>query len=133
LNSNRFNHGGRRPGAGRPKGSLLPHTQAKLRNREILRQLIETRLKEIVDAQIAHACGVSYMVLRRKDGTFTRATDAAELDRAIKQGAVAFQIFTESPSTAAANVLLAYAADRPIDPVEMEHSGGVTIKHELPE
>src|SRR5688572_24995949 len=113
--------GGAREGAGRKPGAVDEHSLAKKANRERVRIRAEQYLDKVVDAQAQHARGVSYMRLRNPDGTFARATDEKQIDAAIAAGAGWFEIFTESPNTAAAGIILGYAADRPVEPVE--HSG----------
>lgn len=120
-------HGGARPGAGRPAGGENEHTIAKRINRERIRQLIEPKLQAIIEAQALHAMGVSYMRLRNPDGSFARATDEKQIDAAIAAGATWFQIFTEAPNTQAANTLMGYAADKPVEPVEHSGEGGGPI------
>lgn len=121
--------GGQRAGAGRPEGSLDQHTLKKRANREIIRKLVEKHLEPIIKAQAAHAMGVSYMRLRNPDGTFARATDEKQIDAAIAAGATWFEIFTEAPNTQAANTLLGYVADKPVEPVEHTGEGGGPIAY----
>jgi hypothetical protein len=106
---------------GRPKGSVESHTLAKKFAREEIRRLVVERLPNIVGAQIQNAQGVAYMVLRKPDGTYARATDAEMIDAACAAGAEAFQIFTMQPHQQSAALLLGYAADKPIEP--HEHTG----------
>jgi hypothetical protein len=106
---------------GRPKGSLEHSTLAKKFARQRIQELVTARLDEIVGAQLENAKGVQYMVLRRPDGSFARATDADMIDEACKLGAEAFQIFTMQPHQQSAALLLGYAADKPVEP--HEHTG----------
>jgi hypothetical protein len=106
---------------GRPKGSLEHSTLAKKFARQRIQELVTARLDEIVGAQLENAKGVQYMVLRRPDGSFARATDADMIDAACAAGAEAFQIFTMQPHQQSAALLLGYAADKPIEP--HEHTG----------
>lgn len=127
--------GGPQPGAGRPKGSqnksTLEKHAAQRRADAILRQIVLERLDRMAAAQGAHAEGVSYMVLRHPDGTFTRATDEKEIDAALASGGQSFQIFTQSPNTPAFVALMDRAFDKPIERVNVEHSGEVSITDEL--
>ena len=113
--------GGKRPGAGRPKGSLNPSTQVKAVARERFRELVVADLDPIIKAQIEHAKGVSYMVLRNPDGTFTRATDATQIDAACATGATTFRIFTQAPNTQAFVALTNQALDKAVE--HHAHSG----------
>lgn len=117
-------NGGKRPGAGRPKGSESPHTLAKRANRERIRALVERDIDPLIQAQKANALGVSYMILRHKDGSFARATDVKQIDAACAAGAEAFQIFTQQPNQQSAAMLLGYAADKPVEPVEISGEDG---------
>jgi len=79
--------GGVRPGSGRKKGSKEPQTIDKELKREELRKMICAQMQPMTEAQINHAQGVSYMVLRAPDGTFARATDVKQIDAACAAGA----------------------------------------------
>jgi len=114
-------NGGARPGAGRPKGSESEETKQKRLHRQRIRELVAEQIDPITLAQIANAQGVSYMVLRQPDGTFARATDVKQIDAACAAGAASFRIFTQQPHQASAAMLLAYVADKPVEPYE--HSG----------
>lgn len=117
-------HGGARPGAGRPVGTLDPHTLAKRANREKIRAHVEERLKPILEAQTALATGLSYMLIRHEDGTFSRAQSAEDIDEALKRGGGAFQILTQQPHQGAASMLLSYAADKAVEPIELSGPEG---------
>ena len=119
--------GGKREGSGRKPGAVTEHSLAKQVNRERARARAEQHIDRIVDAQAAHACGTSYMRLRNPDGSFARATDEKQIDAAIAAGASWFEIFTEVPNTAAAGLILGYAADKPVEPVEHDVQGDITI------
>ncbi len=75
-------------------------------------------------AQIAHAQGVSYMVLRNPDGTFTRATDEKQIDAACASGAQAFRIFTQAPNVQAYTDLMNRALDKPIEQIAVTGAEG---------
>lgn len=119
--------GGFRPGAGRPKGSTGPQkatisaNEEKALAREVIREHIRQHIPDIIRAQVENAKGVQYMVLRASDGSFVRATDEKQVDAALASGDAAYRIYTKEPHTAAASMLLAYAADKPVEPVE--HTG----------
>lgn len=111
--------GGKRPGAGMPKGYKFPKTIEKEQERERLRQLVVQHMEPMTLAQIAHAKGVSYMVLRNPDGTFTRATDEKQIDAACAAGAQAFKIFTQAPNPASYKDLMDRALDKPVEQVQV--------------
>lgn len=121
--------GGKRVGAGLPKGYKFPKTIEKELERERLRQLVVAEMEPMTRAQIEHAKGVHYMVLRHKDGTFTRATDVKQLDAAIAHGAEAFQIFTQAPNTQAYADLMNRALDKPAEQVKVTGEDGGPVEH----
>jgi hypothetical protein len=63
--------GGARPGAGRPKGSKDARTLEKEEARRLLRVRVTSEMTSLVDAQITHAKGIKYLVVReKKSGKF---------------------------------------------------------------
>jgi hypothetical protein len=120
--------GGKQPGAGRPKGAKNKATVDKEFHREVLRQLVVAELKPMIAAQVEHAKGVQYMVLRMPDGSFARATDEKQIDAACAVGASAFKIMTQAPNTQAFTALLDRALDRPKEqPQELEVKGTINV------
>lgn len=117
-------HGGARAGAGRPKGSEEQATIDKRTNRALIRAAVTPHIEKLVNSHVANACGVSFMRLRYPDGRFANATDEKQIDAAIAAGASWFEIFTQQPHQASASMLLAYAADKPVEPVEVSGEGG---------
>lgn len=129
-------HGGKRAGAGhkdgvptgRPAGvqnkATLSANEQKAIAREVIRQHVIEHLPAIIRAQVENAKGVQYMVLRAPDGSFVRATDEKQVDAALASGELAYRIYTKEPHTAAASMLMAYAADKPVEPVEVTGAEG---------
>lgn len=77
--------GGRRPGAGRPKGSKSKKTVAREMAEEELRSIIKQHLPEMVASQLANATGLKYLVVRnKKTGKFERVAENAA--KALKGG-----------------------------------------------
>ncbi len=118
---------GRKTG-GRRKGSVNRKTTVKrleeARDLEILKQLVLAELGPMTQAQIAHAKGVGYMVLRRPDGTFTRATDVKQIDAALAAGAGTFELFTQAPNTQAFSDLLNRTFGKPAESVTLTGADG---------
>lgn len=113
---------------GKPKGYKAPATLEKEAARDALRQIILKHMEDMTAAQIAHSKGVSYMVLRHPDGSFTRATDEAQIDAACASGAHAFQIFTQAPNTQAYTDLMNRALDKPKEQeIEVKHDGRLEV------
>lgn len=119
------------PKPGRPKGttgiqhkSTISAHEEKQITRSVIREHIREHIPAIIRAQVENAIGVPYMVLRAPDGSFVRATDEKQVDAALAAGEASYKIYTKEPHTAAATMLLAYAADKPVEPVEVTGSEG---------
>jgi hypothetical protein len=113
---------------GRTKGQKNVKTLAVEEERRLLREQILAARGPMTEAQINHAQGVSYMVLRNPDGTFTRATDEKQIDAACAIGAYAFKIFTQAPNQPAYATLMAYAVDKPKEqPQELQVKGTLNV------
>jgi len=115
--------GGKRAGAGRKPGTEEQAALDKRTNRALIRAAAQPYIERVVASQAESALGVSYMLLRDASGAYVRATDAAAVDEALKRLAdgdnSAIKIYTKEPHTPAATLLLAYAADKPVEPVEV--------------
>lgn len=128
--------GGKRIGAGykngvptgRPKGghnqATLTANEQKAVARQTIRDHVISFIPEIVRAQRENAMGVAYMVLRAPDGSFVRATDVKQMDAALASGEAAYRIYTKEPHQGSASMLLSYAADKPVEPLEVSGEGG---------
>lgn len=106
-------------GGAHNKGRKIPKTIEKELERELVRQQVIAAREKMVRAQIEHACGISYIVLRHEDGTYTRATDEVMLDAALKAGAAQFEIFTQAPNVQAFTDLMNRALDKPAEQVRV--------------
>jgi hypothetical protein len=103
-------HGGRRPGAGKPKGHQAQGTLDKIAARELVRIRVTAALGPLVDAQIANATGLKYLVTRdKKSGKFVRVTEA--MARLAKRQEI-IEVWEKDPSTPAFAYLLDRALDR---------------------
>ena len=113
---------------GPKKGAVYAPTIAKkaaqIKADAILREIVLEHLAPMTLAQAKHAQGVSYMVLRAPDGSFTRATDERQIDAACAAGSDAFQIFTQAPNTQAFSALTDRAFDKPIERQEVTGADG---------
>lgn len=106
-------HGGKRQGAGKPKGHQATATLEKIAAREFVRARVTAQLGPLVDAQLAHALGLKYLVTRdKKTGKFSRVTEA--MARANK-GEETIEVWETNPSTPAFTYLLDRALDRPAE------------------
>lgn len=98
--------------------------------------MVLKHLKPLVQSQLAHAMGIGHLYTRDKAGKFNKIENQAEVDRILNEGRedTDYWIFTKDPSVQAFTDLLNRAIDKPAEQVQqVEHSGGLTIKHELPE
>lgn len=103
--------GGRRPGAGRPKGSQNAATLDKIAAREFVRQRVTAQLGPLLEAQLANAVGLKYLVTRDKhSGKFVRVTEA--MARRTKDED-RIEVWEKDPSVHAFTYLLDRALDRP--------------------
>jgi hypothetical protein len=111
LKSKSTQHGGKRVGAGKPKGHQAQGTLDKIAAREYVRQRVTAQLGPIIDAQLANALGIKYLVTReKKTGKFVRVSQA--MARAAKDQEI-IEVWEKDPSTPAATYLLDRALDRP--------------------
>lgn len=122
--------GGRRPGSGKPKGYKHQKTLEKEAALTMMRQMVIAELGPMVNAQLEHAKGVGYMLLRRPDGTFARATDAKQIDAACAALGpdVAKMIFTQAPNVQAFTALTDRTFGKPPERVELTGSEGQPLE-----
>ncbi len=120
-------HGGRREGAGRPKGTLAPSTMDKLEARAYLRQRVVASLQDMLDAQIDHAQGIKYLVARAKNGGKFEKVSPEQLDEMLAgqdDGSIVLEVWHKDPSVQAFTDLLNRALDKPADHVEVTGADG---------
>jgi hypothetical protein len=124
--------GGKRVGAGRPKGTLNASTINKEQAREALARVVMAHMEDLVGAQIANAKGLKYLIVRNaKTGKFERVTEErmkellesgndAELER--------LEVWQKDPSVQAFTDLMNRALDKPKEQEqEIRISGEVEI------
>jgi hypothetical protein len=114
-------------------GSRWPRTLAKEEARERVRKVLTQALGGILDAQVANACGIKYLVARDpKTGTFRRLT-AGEIESGeLPPGAI--EVWEKDPNVTAALGLLAYAIDKPKEQAqEVNVTGAIDVVHVLRE
>lgn len=113
--------GGTRIG-GKPKGYKTKKTLAKEAAREITRAIITRELEPMIAAQIAHAKGISYLVVRAKNGgKFIRVTEAMAKQRSqpLKDDEEIIEIWEKDPSVQAFTDLLNRALDKPAEQMKI--------------
>lgn len=121
--------GGKRTGAGRPKGSVSPQTLDKLAAREFVRQKVTEALEGLLEAQIANSKGLKYLVVRNaKTGKFERVTQAqmeALLEPGNEEALERVEVWEKDPSVQAFTDLLNRALDKP---AEQKQEFDVTLR-----
>lgn len=96
--------------------------------RELIRRQVLQQRGPMIDAQIDHAKGVYYMLIRRPDGTYSRATDESQINAAVAIGGEALKVFTQAPNPQSFSTLMAYAVDKPKEqPQEVQISGTLEL------
>lgn len=108
-------HGGARKGAGKKKGTKWPSTLQKEAARAKSSAYIIERLQAIWDAQITSALGIRHTFMRDKSGRFVQLTDPQQIAEALNSGEEGkyYWTFSKDPSAQAAQLLTAYALDKP--------------------
>jgi len=122
-------HGGKRTGAGRPKGTKNPLI-SKAEARELVREMITPHLEPLIQAQIANAKGLSYLVVRdKKSGRFLRFDGTPEK---LNPDEEHIEIWAKDPSVQAFSDLLNRTIDKPKEqPQEVQHSGSLDLVSRL--
>lgn len=118
----------RRHAGGMPKGHVTAKVIAKEAARDALRQIVLEEMREMTEAQIANAKGVSQFVYRDEQGRFKVIDDPDELRACIAQGR-ALRIFTRLPSTPAYTDLMNRAIDKPAEQVKVTGDDGGPVVH----
>jgi len=106
--------GGARPNSGPKKGTKYgpqQETITKEQARDALRQLVLAKMQPMVEAQLAHAQGLKYLVRRDKgSGKFVRVT-ANMLDNQTDEDVI--EMWEKEPNVPAFTDLLNRALDKP--------------------
>lgn len=104
--------GGKRPGAGLKKGFKFASTLAKEAARDLVRQKVTAVLEPLLDAQIANATGLKYLVVRdKRSGKFLRVTEAMARTKLGRHEEV-IEVWEKDPSVYAFVELLNRAIDK---------------------
>lgn len=109
------NLGGARPGAGRPKGRKNTATLAKEASREATRAIILPHMADMLEAQLSHAKGLKYLVVRdKKTGKFIRVTEAmAKAKSGQSDDEETIEVWEKDPSVQAFTDLMNRVNDKP--------------------
>lgn len=127
----KLKHGGKRAGAGRPKGMKWAKTLAKEAAREEARRLITAAIPSMIRPQIAHAQGIGHLFTRDKNGKFTRIEDEAQALKILTEGTEGehYWIFMKDPSVQAFTDLMNRALDKPAEQVKVTGDDGGPVEH----
>ena len=124
--------GGKRPGAGKPKGYKHRGTLDKIAAREYLRSRVIEHMDALIAAQLDNAKGLSHFYLRGEGGKFERITDPEAIERALNDQEAAegsrFYIHTKDPSIQAFADLMNRALDKPAEHVEVTGADGGALE-----
>lgn len=121
--------GGKRPSAGRPKGSKAAKTLVKEEARRLLREKVTAELGQLVEAQIKNALGIKYLVVReKKGGKFLRVTAAMDKEK-LGRGEEIVEVWEKDPSIQAFTDLMNRAMDKPKEQVlEVNVKGDIVAR-----
>lgn len=129
------NHGGKRAGQESTLGKRwkTKGTLAKEAARELVRQAITEQLGPMIEAQIANATGLKYLVTReRSTGKFIRVTEAMAKHRSdpnvVDDSFEVIEVWEKDPSVQAFTDLLNRAIDKPREQVQ---EIAVTVSNEM--
>ena len=120
------NHGGARPGAGMPKGKVLPKTVERKRELAEIRKKIRKNADRLINAQMQLALGCSFLYKLVDKGTgkkeFVIVQDKEEilryLNREFENTDIYYYIGTDKPDNKAISNLLDRAYGKPTQPVD---------------
>jgi hypothetical protein len=115
LKTLKTTHGGKREGAGKPKGTKNASTISKEQAREALRAVVMAHMQDMLRAQIAHAKGIGHLFTRDKSGKFTKIENETQIDQLLTEGTEHedYWIFAKDPSVQAFTDLMNRALDKP--------------------
>jgi hypothetical protein len=135
--------GGKRKGAGRRRDASPTDARRRLEvkiEKEVLREqtrvIIAPHLTKLLEAQIANAAGIKYLVTRdKKTGKFIRVTEAmasrkqkkADGDRDEREEVI--EVWEKDPNVQAFTDLLNRLIDKPAE--QMKITGDVKHRHTL--
>lgn len=103
--------GGKRPGAGRKKGSKVIDKEMA---RELLRLKVVEHFGPLIEAQIANARGLKYLMVRdKKGGKFRRLASEPKPGEVIGSDDEIIEVWAKDPSVQAFTDLMNRALDKP--------------------
>src|SRR5215471_350804 len=121
-------HGGRRSGAGRPKGAKDPHTLEKQEQERQLRARIAEDVDEYYAALKLAATGVTHMMAKDRDGTWKEITDPAVMARCLNSGESFYRLSARNPDVRALIHLFDRLCGSVNQQAQLEVNGGLTLE-----
>lgn len=90
--------GGRRPGAGKPKGYKHASTIRKAADLELFRRRVHEQFEPLITAHLEAAKGAFQLFARTKDDTWVQVTDAATMQRCLDSGSTFYRFEQKAPN-----------------------------------
>jgi hypothetical protein len=94
------------------------------RSKQAVERVIYERCVALTIAQMDEAMGVEYLVIRRPDGSFVRATDQAQIDAAVAAGGELCRLYRKAPNPQAYRELMTQGFGKPPKALQIEGSAG---------
>lgn len=123
-----MSHGGKRPGAGKPKGTTQAPSAAmrdRAECRRVYHERVSRQLEPIVDAEVAAALGVSHMMAQDAKGQWTRVTDPDAMLRCLNGGTAFYRIYAQNPDLRAVTDILDRELGKPKETLDLQASVNV--------
>jgi len=80
------------------KGYKYQHTLERERTKQAVERAIFARAVQLTEAQMDESEGTHYLLIRRPDGYYVRATDQAQIDAAVAAGGELFKVYRKAPN-----------------------------------
>jgi hypothetical protein len=115
-------------GGGMPKGHKTAKVLEREAEREALRQMVMANMRPMLEAQIANAKGIKYLVVREKSGKFVRVTESMAKVK-LGPGEEIVEVWEKDPNVHAFQDLMDRTFDKPKQHVDVEGElkGGIQI------
>jgi predicted Zn-ribbon and HTH transcriptional regulator len=126
-------HGGRRHGAGKPKGYQHQRTLARKIERETLRARLSAEFEPLMTSYLEAAKGAYVMFARDSHGKWTRVTDADTMERCLQSGETFYRLEQSKPDVRALRDALDRLFGKPTQSVdvnaEIDHTQTTKVLH----
>ena len=110
-------HGGRRPGAGIPRGTICRKTRERAELLSLWREAVARRFDEVIDAQLNAAMCVRVLLAQDEDGHWRRVTDPDAMVASLNAGGC--EISDEEPDARMLKDILDRLFGRPAQAVNV--------------